>query len=275
MKYVPIIYVWIDVVGFTLLAFILIGFVGGHFMGNILTGRAKKRFILGQWPAGHKRTLLRRALHFIHVFCMVGLAFSGMYIHLPFFVYGRLYLKYFHYFCAFIVGVNYLTRIWYAFLSEYADYKDFALSLKEIKAIPAVLKYYMFLADDKPHLAEFNPMQKITYTMFAVLMPLIGITGILMIFSKWLLFWVPASVGGPAAIKAVIKLTHYLINWVFIIFTIVHAYLAVTEDFPAFKYFFFDIEPEFATHHGEHEEERHEPTHYPSPPKPYIPPESH
>jgi len=269
MKYVPVIYTWIDVVCFTILAILPFG-LGLHFLGNIISGRFKKKFILGQWPEHHRKPLLRRALHFTHAFCMLGLALSGMYIHLPFFDYGRLYVKYFHYFCAFIVGFNYLTRLWYAFLSEYADAQDFKLAWKEVKVIPATVKYYAFLADDKPHLAEFNPMQKITYLLFAVCMILIGLTGIGMIFSRWLLFWVPTAVGGPAAIKAIFKLTHYLINWIFIIFTLVHVYLSLSEDFPMFKYFFFDIEPEFAPHRGEH----HEPT--PSHGhEPHFSPESH
>lgn len=247
---IAVIYNWVDIVGLILLCVVPIG-LGLHFTGNILTGRFRKRFILGQWPHHDKpyKPLPRRIAHLTHVICMVGLAFTGMYVHFPFFDANRLIIKYMHYFFAFVVGVNYIFRLWWAFFSDYPDYDEFKLTLREIKTIPAVVMYYTFIRDSKPHLADFNPMQKITYLSFAAVMPIIGLTGISLIFGRWLLPPLAPLFGDLPTAKLFMRLIHYLCNWFFIIFTVVHAYLAISEDLPAFLYFFFNIEPK---HHEEH-----------------------
>lgn len=258
---IPVIYNWVDIVGLILISVIPIGLLG-HLTGNFLTGRIHKRFVLKKWPHHDKpfKALPRRMAHLVHVICMVGLALTGMYVHFPFFDADRILIKYFHYFFAFIVGINYIFRVWWSFFSDYPDSDEFVLTWKEIKVIPAVVKYYGFMADSKPHLADFNPMQKITYLSFAAVMPIIGLTGISLIFGEWLLPPVARFFGDLPTTKLFLRLIHYLCNWFFILFTVVHAYLAVSEDFPAFLYFFFNIEHEPHEEHGhpEHHEEHHE-----------------
>lgn len=250
---IAVIYNWTDIVGLILLCVVPIG-LALHFTGNILSGRFYKRFIKGMWPHHDKpfKPLPRRMAHLVHVICMVGLALTGMYVHFPFFDANRVLIKYAHYFFAFIVGVNYVFRVWWAFFSDYPDYDEFKLTMREIKVIPAVIKYYIFIAESKPHLADFNPMQKITYLSFAAVMPIIGLTGISLIFSQWVLAPLAPVFGDLPTLKLLMRLIHYLCNWFFIIFTVVHAYLAVSEDLPAFMYFFFNVEPKHHDHHDAH-----------------------
>lgn len=253
---IAVIYNWVDILCLIILCVVPIG-LALHFTGNILTGRFYKRFILGKWPHHDKpyKPLPRRLAHLTHAISMVILALTGMYVHFPFFDANRLIIKYTHYFFAFVVGVNYVFRVWWAFFSDYPDADEFKLTLREIKTIPAVIKYYAFLAESKPHLADFNPMQKITYLSFAAVMPIIGLTGISLIFSQWLLPPLAPIFGDLPTAKLVMRLIHYLCNWFFIIFTVVHAYLAISEDLPAFLYFFFNIEPK---HHDDHNHVSHE-----------------
>ena len=256
--FVSVGYNWVDIVGLVLLCVVPIG-LALHFTGNILTGRFRKRFILGNWPHHDKpyKPLPRRLMHLIHVICMVGLAITGFYVHFPFFDANRVLIKYLHYVFAFVVGVNYIGRVWWAFFSDYPDYDEFGLTWREIKTVPAVIKYYIFLADSKPHLADFNPMQKFTYLSFAAVMPIIGLTGISLIFGQWILPPVAGLFGDLPTTKLVLRFIHYLCNWFFVIFTVVHAYLAVSEDLPAFLYFFFNIEPKHHDDHGHGGHEEH------------------
>ncbi len=81
-------------------------------------------------------------------------------------------------------------------------------------------------------------------------------------------WWLGALVGSTDLAGWYMRIGHYIISWLFIIFTTIHVYLSVTEDFPAFLNFFglgvFDREH---ADHGEHDdEEAHdEHGHAPSP----------
>ena len=71
--------VWLDAIFVTLYVIIVIALFG-HFIGNILTGRAKRRFIGWQWPQheGPPIPTLQKFLHVQHVACMILLAITGL-----------------------------------------------------------------------------------------------------------------------------------------------------------------------------------------------------
>lgn len=241
--------VWLDVV-FTALYVVIVVALSGHFVGNILTKRAYKRFVKHEWPHhdGPPVPFLPKFLHFTHVACMFALGFSGMYIRFPFFDGGRTAMRYLHYFAMIVVVVNLVWRLWYAFFSRQRDYKEFALSRKEIITAPKVILYYIFVKDSKPHLAKYNIMQKMTYTIFPILLVVQAISGFALIQNELLFgmsprdifvgWWLGPIVGGTALAGAWARVAHYTLNWLFIILTTIHAYLSVTEDLPAFLNFF-------------------------------------
>ena len=99
--------VWIDVV-FTVLYVIIIVALSCHFLGNILTGRAKRRFVDWEWPhhEGGPIPAAPKFMHFQHVAAMIALGVSGMYIRFPFFDGGRTAMRWVHYIAMIIVIVN-------------------------------------------------------------------------------------------------------------------------------------------------------------------------
>jgi hypothetical protein len=109
--------VWMDVVFTTLYPIMLIA-LAAHFTGNILTGRAKRRFGK-QWEWPHHDShppFLPKFLHFSHVFSMIALGASGLLIRFPQF--DRTPMRVVHYVFMFIVIVNLVWRLWYAFASR-------------------------------------------------------------------------------------------------------------------------------------------------------------
>lgn len=253
------IYVWLDVIFFGLAITMIIFWYVIHLTGNILTGRFKKRFILKQWPAheGEVRPI-ERYMHLTHVIGMVLLGLSGLYIRFPDVVYvpgGRPLMKAIHYICMFPVTANFLYRFYYAFLGKHRDYLKFKLTLREIKVIPLTMLYYFFIKPSKPHLDQYNPLQKMTYGYaFAGMMPIQALTGFMLFFRNFWSPYVGGILGGAANIVQMARIAHYAVNWLLIIFTLIHIYLACTENFPAFLLYFFGIEPEHHEAHGEHEE---------------------
>lgn len=242
--------VWLDAVFTSLYVVVVIG-LSGHFLGNILTGRAKRRFGK-EWAWPHHDShppALPKFLHFQHVACMILLGLSGMYIRFPFFNGGRTAMRYVHYFAMIVVVINLVWRLWYAFSSRQRDYREFAITRRDIVTAPKVILYYIFVKPSKPHLGKYNVMQKGTYTVFVPLLFLQAFTGFALLtmnlpFTQlsprdllvgW---WLAPLVGSVDYAGWIMRTSHYIINWLFIILTTIHVYLSVTEDFPAFLDFF-------------------------------------
>ena len=253
--------VWIDVV-FTMLYVIIVVALSCHFLGNILTGRAKRRFVGWEWPEheGGPIPSLPKVLHFQHVAAMIALGVSGMYIRFPFFEGGRTFMQWVHYIAMIVVIVNLVVRLWYAFGSRRRDYREFAVTKRDITTAPKVILYYIFVKPSKPHLGKYNVMQKGTYILFVPLLIVQAMTGLML----WRLVFPIADVSFQQLVAGLIGATgvwwirtiHYVVNWLFIVLTTIHVYLSVTEDFPAFLDFFglsFMDRPHAAHGHGDHE----------------------
>ncbi|TLM78286.1 MAG: hypothetical protein FDZ75_09140 [Actinobacteria bacterium] len=232
--------VWIDAI-FTTLYPIIVLALSAHFFGNVLTGRAKRRF--GKewaWPHHDSHPPAQpKLLHFTHVACMFILGGTGLFIR--FNPVNRPVLQWLHYIAMFIVVINLVWRLWYAFSSRQRDYREFAITKQDIVTAPKVILYYIFVKPSKPHLGKYNVMQKGTYILFVPLLIVQAITG----FMIWRLQFpfigsfegLAASLIGATGIW-VVRTAHYIINWLFIVLTTIHVYLSVTEDFPAFLDFF-------------------------------------
>ncbi len=241
--------IWLDVAFTSLYVVVVLG-LSGHFVGNILTGRVKKRFVGKEWPhhEGPPVPFLPKFLHFQHVFGMFALGISGMYIRFPFFDGGHSAMRWVHYVFMITVTINVLWRLWYAFFARQRDYKEFALTREDIVTAPKVILYYIFAKSSKPHLGKYNVMQKGTYVLFVPLMLLQAYTGFALVTAPIIFdysprelligWWLGAMLGSTDLAGWYARTAHYAMNWLFIILTTVHAYLSMTEDFPAFQDFF-------------------------------------
>jgi Ni/Fe-hydrogenase 1 B-type cytochrome subunit len=259
--------VWLDV-AFTVIYVFLVSALSLHFLGNVLSGRAKRRFKGWEWPhhEGPPIPAAPKVMHFQHVAAMFALGISGMYIRFPFFggEFARWGMRWVHYIAMIIVIVNMVARVWYLFWSPRRDYKEFAINKRDITTMPKVILYYIFVKPSKPHLGKYNVMQKATYTMFLPLLIIQAFTGLALLTYNipfttitireallgWNLALIPA-VGSVDLAGWISRTAHYIINWLFIILTTIHAYLSITEDLPAFLTFFG------LSALAEHDEEEH------------------
>lgn len=248
--------IWVDLLAIVL-TLVVFGFWVFQLLGNIFTGRLRKKFVEWHWPEGHKIPPLPKILHLTHLFSMIGLGFTGLYIRYPFFNGGRTTMRYIHYVFMYIVVANFLYRLYYAYL---IDGKEFTFRLYDIKNAPNVLMYYTFLKSGYPHMDKYNPMQKMTYGLaFPSLMVIQAFTGFSLVWPQILLGWAGGLVGGVAVAAAYARIIHFVVCMLFIMLTGIHAWLAVMENFPGFLDFFFIREAEVPEHgHGHgHESESH------------------
>ncbi len=226
-----------------------VAFVIFHFLVSIPKGRFKRKWLKGNWPLhDHRPYFLPKMMHALHLTSMIALGFSGMYIRFPFFDGGRTAMRWVHYVAMVVVIVTFFWRLWYAFFSRKRDYRKFAIGRRDVQSLPGVLAYYSYIKETKPHVDEYNVMQKGTYQFFVILMFAQTLTGLSLITDPilWGLsprevlvgWWLGPLVGDVAIAGAWMRVAHYAINWIFIILTIVHAYLSLNEDFHIFLDFF-------------------------------------
>lgn len=232
-------------------------FVVFHFSISIPKGRFRKKWIEGKWPEhDHLPLFWPKVMHWIHLSCMGLLAASGLLIRFPVFDGWRTPMRYIHYVAMTVVLIVLFWRLWYAFFSKNRDYKKFAVTKRDLKSTLGVLAYYGYFSNSKPHVAEYNVMQKLSYLFFLVLMFAQGFTGLALLTGELPViglsmrellvgWWLGPLVGDVAIAGAWMRVLHYAINWLFIIMTTVHIYLAVNEDLPiGLDFFGFKKYPE-------------------------------
>jgi Ni/Fe-hydrogenase 1 B-type cytochrome subunit len=185
--------------------------------------------------------------HWINLICMVCLAFTGFYIHYPFFPGFMGIARGLHIFCAFVIILNLVFRVISAFFIKSAttggsrktdfDWKNYAPQKDNRHQLGAWLKYYLFAKKDHPLAAKFGVLQKISYLAIPVLLIIVAFTGFCI--------WAPTSGVGPFGAfnglvggVVVTRIVHYFMMWVFILFTMIHGYLALIEGLAPAKLMF-------------------------------------
>ena len=241
--------VWLDVVFTALYAVVLIA-LPIHFLISIPKGRFRKKFIMKKWPEhDHAPPNAPRLMHHTHMFMMILLAISGMYIRFPFFDGGKPIMLWTHYVAMIVVTVVLVMRLWYAFFSKARDWREFAITKQDAKNALGVILYYSYLSDKKPHSDwKYNVMQKFSYQFFLVLMVLQVFTGFALVANPIIFgfsprdlivgWWLGAFLGSTDLAGWYARTFHYIINWLFIIMTTIHVYLSATEDVPCALDFF-------------------------------------
>ena len=242
--------VWLDVIFSSLYVFV-IAFLIFHFSLFVYFGRFRKSFFEGQWPTHDKRPpATPKVLHAVHMFSMIILGTTGMYLRFPFFYGGRDFMRGTHYTFMIIVIIALVWRVWYAFFSKTnADWREFAIGKKDIMSALGVLAYYGYFSNNKPHVAKYNVLQKMSYNMFLYMMVIQAFTGLALLTfyipfthvtpSDLLIGWnLGKLVGGGDMALWIVRTVHYVLNWLFIIMGTMHLYLAATVDVPCALDFF-------------------------------------
>ena len=191
--------------------------------------------------------------HWINLICMIMLAFSGFYIHYPFFDGFMGVARGMHFVAMFVILINLTFRVIAAFFVKSAtdlgsrevdtDIKNWLPQEKNKHQFFETVKYYLFLRKEGVISAKYGSLQKISYLATVPLTYLMAYTG----FSLYgptadlgFFTWGTELVGGPMNMRII----HYFMMWVFILFTMVHAYLANIYNFAPSKIIFLWKETE-------------------------------
>ena len=181
--------------------------------------------------------------HWINLLCMIGLAFTGFYIHYPFFAGFMNAARTIHFTLMFILVINLTSRIILAFWVKDAnqlgtrktdvDIKNWLPQEENKHQFMETVKYYTFFRNTRVISAKYGALQKIAYLATPLLTIYMAYTGFALYtpahnWAIWPFFAAGVSFfGGDMGIR----IAHYFGMWVIILFTMVHAYLAAIDGF--------------------------------------------
>ncbi len=172
--------------------------------------------------------------HWIRVLAIVVLVFTGFYIHTPFMKGGpesfiMAWMRFFHFVGAYALILGLVVRVYMAFRSTFdADWKDFSVT-ENLKNVPDILAYYLFIKGSHKDYRKYNPLQALFYLVTGILIIFSVLTGaavyhgrLFMVFPMDSFRWVNTMLGG----ESYTRVLHILTMWYFIIFVAIHVYMA-------------------------------------------------
>ncbi len=148
------------------------------------------------------------------------------------------YVRMIHFISAYILVAVMIMRVYWLFKgNRYASWKGFNLfSKKGLKEVIHVIKIDLLLIsrdEDINHISVgHNKVAAFSYIMMFLLALVMVFTGFGLYsdMSGWwfpkLFYWVPELVGGDFNARMI----HHIATWIFILFTMVHIYLALFHD---------------------------------------------
>ncbi len=176
--------------------------------------------------------------HWINLVCMIMLICTGFLIHFPFIPGLMGICRGTHIFCGFVIFINCIVRVVLAFFVKSAptggtrkvvtDYKTWLPQKDNRHQLGAWIKYYLFLKKEHPLSAKLGVPQKIAYLLIPVLIIVMFYTGLCLWGTTANLAICQAGielVGGAMSMRII----HFFLMFVFIIFMFLHVYLANIE----------------------------------------------
>ena len=171
-----------------------------------------------------------RILHELIIWSIVALAITGFYIHRPFIEGGGFLMSMsrgVHNLFAIILIVSAMTRVVSMFIGRDRDWRSFVPTGADLKMLPKTINYYAYINDDLVLTKKYNPLQMLTYCLAFVLV-LFQIVAGLSLKYVFAFGWFNFGLFNNAI---EVRMAHYVVTWLFIMFIMIHVYLTIREKF--------------------------------------------
>jgi Ni/Fe-hydrogenase 1 B-type cytochrome subunit len=175
-----------------------------------------------------------KILHETIMVSIILLVITGFYIHQPF-VGGAGFLmsltRGVHFFFAAVLIIAAVVRIITMFVGRDKDWRSFIPTWSDIKLVPRMINYYAYVGKEPELKKKYNPLQMITYCLAFILV-------IFQILSGLALHYVSAFGWfnyGLFNNEIEVRIAHFVVTWLFIIFLMIHVYLTIREKFSEIK----------------------------------------
>jgi Ni/Fe-hydrogenase 1 B-type cytochrome subunit len=163
------------------------------------------------------------------------LIITGFYIHRPFIDGGGFLMSLargVHFFAAYVLIIAAILRVLGMFIGPYRDWRSFVPDGGDFKLLPKIINYYAYLAKEPEVKKKYNPLQMLSYSLVFALVIFQIISGFALMYPDGWLSWFNYAIFNN---EINTRIAHYVINWVFILFLIIHVYLTVRENIQEMK----------------------------------------
>lgn len=184
-----------------------------------------------------------RVMHWVAAIAILVLIVTGFYIGRPYFLttggppqYLMGYIRLAHFVSAGVLVMTGVVRVYWLFAGNQFERLPalFPIRPRDWVNLVKQVKYYLMIDPERaPHYIGHNPLQQLSYTTTYVLTVVMVLTGFAMYgqaapggFFYTLTNPLVSLVGG----LQVIRLTHHLSTWWFIIFPVIHVYLVLRAE---------------------------------------------
>jgi Ni/Fe-hydrogenase 1 B-type cytochrome subunit len=182
-----------------------------------------------------KHPMSFRILHELIMVSILLLIVTGFYIHRPF-VGGAGFLmslaRGIHFFFAIVLIIAVLARIINMFVGKDRDWRFFIPSGSDFKLIPKTLSYYAYATKELYIEKRYNPIQMLTYCLAFVMIIFQIISGLALKYPDGAFSWFNYGLFNN---EIEVRIAHFVVNWLFIMFLMIHVYLAIREAFSKIK----------------------------------------
>ncbi len=180
-----------------------------------------------------------RAMHWITVFCVAVLFFTGLLIAQPHVMSGSFivqWVRFLHFSAGTALVATALVRIYWLFVGNRFERFTalFPVRPRDLVNLQKMIRYYLMVHPEQaPHYLGHNPLQQLAYTFTYLVALLLMITGFVL-FGQAMpgtavahaFQWMAPIFGGMQMVRTI----HHVAMWYFPVFVIVHIYLAVRAD---------------------------------------------
>jgi len=182
-----------------------------------------------------RHPLAFRILHELIIVSIILLILTGFYIHRPFVGGGGFLMSLVrgvHFFAAGILIIAAVLRIWGMFVGKNRDWRSFIPTFADIKLLPNTINYYAYFNKEQIIKKKYNPLQMISYCLAFLLVIFQIISGFALQYPDGWLGWFNYGLFNNE-IHA--RMAHYVVNWLFVMFLMIHVYLTIREKFSEIK----------------------------------------
>ena len=176
-----------------------------------------------------------RILHLLIVLSVVLLIITGFYIHRPFVGGGGFLMSLVrgvHFFAAAVLIIAAVWRIIGMFFGRNRDWRSFIPTFADIKLLPNTINYYAYLSEEPEIKKKYNPLQMISYSLVFVLVVFQIVSGFALQYPDGWLSWFNYSLFNN---EIQVRMAHFIVNWLFVMFLMIHVYLGIREKFDEIK----------------------------------------